>query len=123
MVDQDIDHSIELYAFHEEFRQVLVNIILNSLDALSECDEKSIRIKGYIDGDSIHISIANNGPMIPQDKIQTIFEPFFSTKKLGTGIGLYVCKKIIEQHNGTIHCESDKDWTTFHIILPKGCES
>jgi len=123
LVELDIDNSIELYAFHEEFRQVLINIIMNSLDALSEREENSIQIKGYMDGHLINVSIANNGPMIPQDKLQTIFEPFFSTKRLGTGIGLYVCRKIIEQHNGTIHCESNENWTTFRIILPKGCES
>ncbi|MEH7464525.1 HAMP domain-containing sensor histidine kinase, partial [Bacillus thuringiensis] len=61
----------------------------------------------------------NNGPMIPAENIETIFEPFVTTKKLGTGIGLFVCKQIVEKHKGSITCKSTEEWTEFHISFEK----
>ena len=55
--------------------------------------------------------------MIPAENVETIFEPFVTTKKLGTGIGLFVCKQIVEKHNGSIMCRSDNDWTEFQIAF------
>ncbi len=68
---------------------------------------------------AIRIVIKNNGPMIPAENVETIFEPFVTTKKLGTGIGLFVCKQIVEKHNGSIMCRSDNDWTEFQIAFQK----
>lgn len=61
------------------------------------------------------VTIANNGLPIPVDLQAVIFEPFFTTKELGTGIGLYVCKEIIEKHGGTIASESTEDRTVFSM--------
>ncbi|MBU8909609.1 ATP-binding protein, partial [Desertibacillus haloalkaliphilus] len=52
------------------------------------------------------------------DVQETIFEPFYTTKELGTGIGLFVCRKIIEKHSGELTCSSDEQKTTFRISLP-----
>lgn len=57
--------------------------------------------------------------MIPAENVETIFEPLVTTKKLGTGIGLFVCKQIVEKHNGSIMCRSDDDWTEFQIAFQK----
>ncbi|MEY8747691.1 ATP-binding protein, partial [Bacillales bacterium AN1005] len=46
------------------------------------------------------------------------FEPFYTTKELGTGIGLFVCKQIIDKIGGTIYCKSDEEWTSFFIHHP-----
>lgn len=123
LVETDIDNSICLDGYRDEFRQVLINIIMNSLDALLETEHKLVKIKGYLDTANIAvISISNNGPAISKDKIATIFEPFVTTKKLGTGIGLYLCRKIIQEHNGELNCESDHEWTTFRISLPAAAD-
>ncbi|GMA64597.1 ATP-binding protein [Alicyclobacillus fastidiosus] len=118
MVVREVDDSIYLSGYPDEFRQVLINIFMNSLDALSHRRSKTIHIKGRRERGAAVITMANNGPPIPTDIISSIFEPFVSTKKLGTGIGLYVCRKIIEEHHGTIECESNEDWTTFRIVIP-----
>jgi signal transduction histidine kinase len=120
-VHTHIDSDITLVAFKDELKQVLLNLIMNSIDALRQKkQDRHIRIISKIESDTkIHIIISNNGPMIPPETISTIFEPFFTTKELGTGIGLFVCKKIIDKHNGTIHCESNENRTTFSIVLPQ----
>ncbi|OQP18863.1 sensor histidine kinase, partial [Geobacillus zalihae] len=98
---------------------VLVNILLNSIEAVKEREKpRRINIAARCQDGSIIIEIANNGPSIPADIVETIFEPFFTTKKLGTGIGLYICKKVIEDHGGDICCSSDDNMTTFSIRLP-----
>lgn len=118
-IEREIDDSLYLLGYRDEFRQVLINIIMNSLDALSASPVKRI-IKGYRAGNQLMIQISNSGPPIPKEMISTIFEPFVSSKALGTGIGLYVCRNIIHEHGGIIRCESDDELTTFRIEVPIG---
>ncbi|MBY6037743.1 GHKL domain-containing protein [Fictibacillus nanhaiensis] len=115
-----IDPTITIRAHKDELKQVLLNLIMNSIDALRQKKQnRRLMIYSKIEAESnVHIMISNNGPAIPPETIKTIFEPFFTTKELGTGIGLFVCKSIIEKHNGTIHCSSTDEITTFTIVLP-----
>ncbi|WP_367749867.1 sensor histidine kinase [Ammoniphilus sp. 3BR4] len=121
LIDTSMDNDLSFSGYPDEFRQVLINILINSLDALIESPQidKHIRIGGHAIDKSVVIIISNNGPMIPQESLNSIFEPFFSTKKLGTGIGLYICRKIIEEHHGTLQCESDRNWTRFRMVIPQ----
>ncbi|WP_227934870.1 histidine kinase N-terminal domain-containing protein [Alkalihalobacillus deserti] len=112
------DLKIEVY--QDELKQVFVNLLMNSIDAIQQKEkprEIKITVEYKLDED-VMIQISNNGPAIPLEVRETIFEPFFTTKDLGTGIGLYVCKNIIEKHNGTMNCLSDQDETVFEIRLP-----
>jgi len=119
-IDVDIRENTYVYGNKTNIRQVLINIIMNSLDALNESYQKNknIKIEGYSDESFAIMIISNDGPMIQKDCIKSIFEPFFTTRKLGTGIGLYICRKIIEEHNGTLDCTSDWEWTSFRMVLP-----
>ncbi|MCM3595813.1 ATP-binding protein [Metabacillus idriensis] len=106
-------------ASKDELRQVFLNLLLNSIDALQKIEtDRTITIEFEMIEDKIYVHIGNNGPMIPPKQIQSIFEPFFTTKELGTGIGLYICRKIIENHQGTIQCSSDEQMTRFSLSLP-----
>ena len=67
---------------------------------------------------SLKISICDNGNGIPKELIDKIFLPFYSTKKRGSGIGLFLVKRIIDDHEGTIALESQEGVTTAQIILP-----
>jgi signal transduction histidine kinase len=119
-IEKNMFYPIDLYGYRSEVRQVLLNILLNSIDALeAHVKNRQIIIDTFEDEQDIHIIIKNNGPMIPVDKIETIFEPFVTTKKLGTGIGLFVCKQIVEKHDGHISCESSPEWTRFCMTFQK----
>jgi signal transduction histidine kinase len=115
---KEIEMDYTFQGYKDEIRQVLVNIIFNAIDVLAEKAMPTIRIHLAEENGFIQIQISNNGPKIPESLLDNIFEPFFTTKKSGTGIGLFVCKEIIEKHRGTLTCQSDDQWTNFTILLP-----
>lgn len=118
-VKTTVDSTCKIIAVKEEIKQVLVNIILNSIDALKHnASNKKLALICENKQRSIVFTVSNNGPKIPEEMKEAIFEPFYTTKSLGTGIGLYVCKTLIEKHKGTIHCESNDENTSFIIHLP-----
>lgn len=109
-----MDPACELTGSRDEIRQVLINILSNALDALQRITgDRHITIEVSQDGVQAVIAISNNGVPIPSDVLPVIFEPFFTTKEMGTGLGLYVCKEIIERHGGTITCQSADERTAF----------
>ncbi|MGJ7919391.1 histidine kinase N-terminal domain-containing protein [Neobacillus sp. LXY-4] len=116
----NLEGEIELYGYCDEIRQVFINIIFNALDVLSQYrSDPTIQIKcSKLDNNQVKILVSNNGPMIPEPQLNTIFEPFVTTKKLGTGLGLFVCREIIEKHKGALTCQSIPDQTNFIITLP-----
>lgn len=119
-IEKNLPYPISFMGYRSEVRQVFLNILMNSIDALEVIKEnRKIIIDVCEEEERIHIVIKNNGPMIPAESIETIFEPFVTTKKLGTGIGLFVCKQIVEKHNGSITCHSNAEWTEFQISFQK----
>ncbi len=99
--------------------QVLINLILNAMDACKSVEEPTIILKAEttIDG-KILIKIIDNGKGIPEDVIDDIFIPFFTTKKTGSGIGLSLCKQIMLMHRGRISVKSiEKQGTAFSLIF------
>ncbi|WLR59294.1 sensor histidine kinase [Guptibacillus hwajinpoensis] len=111
--------NLSVYGQQDKLRQVFLNILMNSLDALkAEGSPRQIRITGEQAEGMLTIRITNNGPKISDNTLDRIFEPFYTTKELGTGIGLYVCQKIIQNHHGEINCHSSEEETTFTIRLP-----
>ncbi len=100
-----------------QFRQAILNIFRNSFDAMSNGGEISVATK-KLESD-IEILIKDSGVGIAKEHIRRIFDPFFSTKDVGTGLGLSIARDIINEHNGEISCESEKDkGTVFTIRLP-----
>ncbi|WP_313799160.1 histidine kinase N-terminal domain-containing protein [Cytobacillus sp.] len=119
-IQKNLEENINLFGYADEIRQVLINIIFNAIDVLNpNTKHPLIDIKSYsLENKWIKLEIANNGPMIPEHLVQSIFEPFVTTKKLGTGLGLFVCREIIEKHKGRLTCETQADLTVFTITLP-----
>lgn len=118
-LQQEMEKDLHVKGIQEEVRQVIINIIFNAIEVMAATDAESvIHIKGYRKGDSIFLEASNTGPKIPDSLIKNIFEPFVTTKKTGTGLGLYVSRQIIEKHRGQLLCNSNEEWTTFTIILP-----
>ena len=94
---------------------VFVNLISNAIDAIKK--HGTIKIRLLDDESHVEIEIEDSGPQIPSDVMSQIFEPLFTTKDMGTGLGLPSCKNIVEQHGGTILAKNDP--TTFVVSLPK----
>ncbi|PWW27868.1 signal transduction histidine kinase [Cytobacillus oceanisediminis] len=119
-ISQDLQQEIYLKGYADEIRQVLINIIFNAIDVLTQYrSDPVIEIKSKLTGKGqIKLDIANNGPRIPDHLVTSIFEPFVTTKTLGTGLGLFVCREIIEKHQGKLTCDSGPDRTVFSILLP-----
>ncbi|OCA86640.1 GHKL domain-containing protein [Pradoshia sp. D12] len=118
-VEIDVPEDLIIKASRNGLKQVALNLFVNSIDALkNQPPQRVIKVKSTIKNNQLVISLSNNGPMIANDIIESIFEPFFTTKELGTGIGLYVCKKIIDSYNGDLLCTSNPEWTEFSIYLP-----
>ncbi|MFB5638094.1 MAG: PAS domain-containing sensor histidine kinase [Nitrosarchaeum sp.] len=108
-------NDILLECDFELLRVVCVNILLNAMQAMN--DSGKIIIKTNQIDNHVTISFENSGPSIPDKIIEKIFEPLFTTKQEGTGLGLVTCKRIIENHGGKIKVKNNP--TTFTIILPQ----
>jgi len=101
----------------DKLKQVFINIISNGLEAMQEGGTISISTEKIPRG--IEIRINDEGVGIPNDQIQRIFEPFYTTRESGSGLGLSISYKLIEAHNGDIWAISNPGkGSTFIIQLP-----
>ena len=94
---------------------VFINLIINSVQAMPDGGNIKIEIESHHDNVLIHF--IDSGPGIPEDHLNKIFEPLFTTKQKGTGLGLSSCRNIVEQHGGRLSVQNNP--TTFTIQLPK----
>ncbi len=90
------------------------NLVNNSVHALEGQGEINIIVSA--DSKFVTIQVKDSGPGISDENLEKIFEPMFTTKKTGTGLGLVICKSIVEQHGGTLTVSNKP--TTFTIKLP-----
>ena len=110
-------------ADHEQLRQVFLNLVLNSLDAQPQGG--AIRVAAAGDGETggITITVADDGAGIPAAAIGQIFDPYVSTKETGLGLGLAICRRIVEAHGGSITAANGpRGGAVFTIHLPGPCE-
>ena len=107
-----------LYCEPNQLKKVFINLIKNAIEVMSDGGKITVTINS-VEDQYLQISIQDEGIGIPKDKIRKLGEPFYTTKEKGTGLGLMVSYRIIEEHNGHIQIESEEGiGTTFHIILP-----
>ncbi len=100
-----------------QMHQVFYNITKNALEAMDKGGK--LRIKTGLDGAFVEVLFSDTGPGISKENMAKIFEPLFSTKTKGTGLGLCVCSSIVESHNGKIEVDSKVgQGTTFKVKLP-----
>lgn len=99
--------------------QVLSNLVLNAFDAVSEGGQvrRAVRIKTKRVGNFAEVSIADSGPGVPPDAMNKVFDPFYSTKEHGMGMGLSIVRTIVEAHDGSVQVENGSG-AVFRVRLP-----
>lgn len=107
-------HDVKIDCDFEGLKIVLINLITNAIQSMGT--EGTIKINIVEKTNFVLIEVEDNGPGIPESNLSTIFDPLFTTKQDGTGLGLVSCKSLIELHKGTISVKNNP--TTFTITLP-----
>ncbi len=129
----EIRQDPQIHAVPGEIRQLLANLVSNSIDAVDSGGRIRIRLSAARTWNAqptsgLRLTVADSGPGIPAAVRSRLFEPFFTTKKnVGTGLGLWVCKSIVEKHEGSIRVRSStapgNTWTVFSVFLPSNGRS
>jgi len=129
-VDMRCESKVEIIALAGEVRQVLSNLIVNSMDAMNPGGTlrvQSRRSREWKNGGIVgaRFTIADTGCGISPEQRRNLFEPFYTTKKdVGTGLGLWISKQLIEKHGGSIRVRSSvrstRQGTAFSVFLPQG---
>ncbi|WP_022852088.1 PAS domain-containing sensor histidine kinase [Limisalsivibrio acetivorans] len=119
-----ISRNLRLFGYRNEFMQVLLNIFNNAREAVSERFRNSpgsgeILVNISINEDFAHMEIADNGGGIPEDKLDKVFDPFYTTKENGTGFGLYMVKSIVENNmGGSLEVSNRGKGAVFSLSVP-----
>jgi signal transduction histidine kinase len=108
--------DMRLYADRSLMEQVLINLLKNALDACRDTAEPFVSVDAFYEKGKTVITVTDNGRGIVPEALDRIFIPFFSTKQGGSGIGLSLCRQIINRHNGTISVISEPDVKTVFTI-------
>jgi len=110
--------SLGRVALHANtFHRVLLNLVQNALDAMPQ--DGTLTLRGWQTASHMHLDICDMGTGIPADQLAQIFEPLYTTKPAGTGLGLYMVREIVAAHDGEIRVTSQiGSGTTFTITLP-----
>lgn len=106
-----------LYGLRDQLVQVVFNLVLNAIDATS--NGGLVEVSARVDGAYVEIAVRDDGAGIAEANRDRVFRPYFTTKKMGTGLGLFVSQKIVGDHGGTIDFSSQPgEGTTFRVRLP-----
>ncbi len=112
-----IDDDLPLLLIDRRFmRQALLNVALNAVQAMARGG--TLHMRAYAEGDAVVVEVTDEGPGIPNEDLPRIFEPFYTTKATGAGLGLAVVKRIVEDHGGQVTVMSSPVGTTFRFRLP-----
>jgi two-component system nitrogen regulation sensor histidine kinase NtrY len=113
----DIEDEFELLIDEKLIEQVLINLVKNASESLSEERDKTIRIKTYKNHEKLCISVTDKGCGIETEEQEKIFIPFYSTKEKGSGIGLSLSRQIMQMHNSKIEVLSEVGTGTMVILV------
>ena len=125
-VTTDLRNNLpQLLADRGQLHQVFVNLIMNAIEAMRPVPDRArlLRIRSDIiqESSSVLVTIEDSGTGIDGKDKERVFEPFFTTKSKGMGIGLAICRAIVESHGGTVQAFANNPCgTIFHLALPTG---
>jgi len=120
-LDWQEGEDISAFGFPSEYSQVLLNLLANARDAIMarQVADGRVTVRTRRAGESVVLTVGDNGGGIPVDILPKIFDPYFTTKEKGTGIGLYMSKMIIENNmNGRIEARNIEGGAEFAVIMP-----
>jgi signal transduction histidine kinase len=116
-------HLASITADRIQVQQVLLNLILNAIDAMSAVGDRPRRLRIATRRDKpdrIEVSVSDAGLGLPPDRLEKVFDAFYSTKTHGLGMGLAICRSIVERHGGRLWAEANEDYgATFRFTLPE----
>lgn len=110
-----IENNLQIKCDPEKIEAVIINLIVNAIQEIPNGGD--IEIKSFQNNEFVIVEFIDSGEGIPDENIDKVFEPLYTTKQKGTGLGLASCKNIIEQHLGKISVKNNP--TTFTIMIPK----
>jgi PAS domain S-box-containing protein len=126
--DEDIEWELEIrtnprkvFLDPQQIQRVCFNLARNSVEAVRSLEDRRKVIGMLLDADEkhVHITLWDKGPGIPKELRETIFDPFTTTKSIGTGLGLYLVEEIVKNHGGDISLDSEEgDGTSVRISIP-----
>jgi nitrogen fixation/metabolism regulation signal transduction histidine kinase len=116
-VDLKIPEDINIEFDLSHFKQIVINIMLNCKDALIGAENPSIKIHGYSDGKNVNIEFVDNGCGMNEESLDYIFEPFYTTKDNGNGVGMFIVKKLVEENGGKIVAKNNGDNSGLIVFL------
>ncbi len=116
----DISPGVMILADRGRIKQVLINLVMNAMEAMSESKEKRLQIRAEEENEEILLTISDTGEGMEQGEIPQLFQPFYTTKSQGIGLGLYLSQKIMREHGGKIDVHSVKgEGSTFGLRFEK----
>jgi signal transduction histidine kinase/integral membrane sensor domain MASE1 len=104
-----------------QLEQVLLNVILNARDAMLNVPPEHRQLRVRVErgkSRSVHVSLADTGTGIASEQMAHVFEPYFTSKSQGLGLGLAISRSIVREHGGELHAENGKVGAVMHLILP-----
>jgi two-component system sensor kinase FixL len=106
-----------------QVQQVILNLVRNALEAMAGCSRRELRIGSRSEGEFVEVHVADTGPGIAPELAESLFQPFVSGKPNGMGVGLAICRSIIESHGGKIWAAANPEGgAVFHFSLPRAGE-
>jgi two-component system sensor kinase FixL len=107
-----------------QLQQVLLNLIMNAADAVRAATYANRRIlirAAQRPDDTVELIVSDRGDGIPEDQLHKVFEPFYTTKSEGLGMGLSICRTLVESHGGRMWASNNPEGgASLHVILPAG---
>jgi len=120
-VERMLEPHLTIHANRTQIQQVLLNLMINAMEAMAErpIGERMLQVKAARTDGKALVSVGDSGIGIAPDMLARVFDGFFTTKPQGLGVGLEVCRSILESHSGSIWAEANPDrGVTFHFTLP-----
>ncbi|RKP48812.1 hypothetical protein D7Z26_20780 [Cohnella endophytica] len=115
IIDMRLGEEMDLLHMNsKEMKQLVLNLARNGMEAMN--DKGTLRLETLNMANTIQLRVTDNGVGIAPEKLEKLFEPFYTTKTNGTGLGLALCLSIVERHNGKIHVESEPGRGTSFIV-------